>query len=134
MLIKNKEPIPFHVSEEGIVEETTNLLFAGTDTTGNSLSYLFWELSHHPEWLLKMRDELKEACGDQSDLSYNSVSELPVLDAVIYELYRLWPAAPGSLQRVTPEKGSTIDGVFVPANVCWSSRPILSHPTLATCR
>lgn len=95
----------------------TNLLFAGTDTTGNSLSYLFYEMAYHPEWLVKMRKELKEAVGDQDYPSYGAVSDLPILEAVIYELWRVWPAAPSSLQRVTPEGGAVIDGVFVPEGV-----------------
>ncbi len=37
ILTEKHEPIPFHVSEEGIIEEVTNLLFAGTDTTGNKV-------------------------------------------------------------------------------------------------
>jgi cytochrome P450 len=124
MLTEKNEPIPFHVSDVGIVEEVTNLLFAGTDTTGNTLAYLFWELSHYPEWLLQMREELAQACGDQTNPAFISVDELPVLEAVVYELWRLWPAAPASLQRVTPEGGVVIDGVVVPGNVCSPSPPL----------
>jgi cytochrome P450 len=116
LLEKNAE-IPFAVSEDGIVEEVTNLLFAGTDTTSNTLAYLFWELSHHPEWQLRMREELNDAVGAVTNPSFASISELPVMNAVVHELWRLWPAAPGSLMRVTPENGMTIDGVFVPGNV-----------------
>ncbi len=129
VLAEKNEPIPRHVTETGIVEEVTNLLFAGTDTTGNTLSYLFWELSHHPEWQTRLRDELKQACGDKPDPAYSDVSELPALDAVVYELLRLWPTAPASLQRITPEGGTVIDGVFVPGNVCsiWFSSDLLCH-------
>lgn len=116
-LAEKHEPIPFHVSDEGIVQETTNLLFAGTDTTGNTLTYFFYEMAHHPEWMVKMREELKEAVGDQDFPAYSAVSELPILEAVIYELWRVWPAAPSALQRVTPEGGAVIDGVFVSEGV-----------------
>jgi cytochrome P450 len=116
-LSEKNESIPFHVSETGIIEEVTNLLFAGTDTTGNSLSYLFWQLAHNPEWQVRVREELKEACGDRVNPPYNILIELPVLDAVIMEVWRVWPAAPTSLPRVTPEGGVVIDGLFVPGNV-----------------
>lgn len=122
LLMEKNETIPFHISEAGIVEEVSNLLFAGTDTTGNTLAYLFWQLAHYPEWTMRLREELKEASGDQTNPPYAAISELPVLDAVIYEVWRLWPAAPGSLQRVTPEGGVIIDGLFVPGNVCRSPR------------
>jgi cytochrome P450 len=116
-LNEKQEPIPFHVSDEGIVEEVTNLLFAGTDTTSNTLTYLFWELARNPEWLGRMRKELNDAIGEQGNPPYSTISELPILDAVIYELLRLWPAAPASLQRVTGPEGIIIDGLFVPPNV-----------------
>jgi cytochrome P450 len=116
-LAEKKLQIPFHVSEEGIVEETTNLLFAGTDTTGNTLTYLFWQLSHSPIWLKRVRDEAKGAFGDQKNPPYSAISELPVLDAVIHELWRVWPAGAGSLERLTQKEGALIDGVVVPANV-----------------
>lgn len=125
LLSEKNEPIPFHVSDTGVVEELTNLLFAGTDTTGLSLSYLFWQLSHHPEWMVRMREELKEACGDQNYPTYNLISELPVLDAVIYEQWRLWPVAPSSLPRITPEGGVVIDGIFVPENVSLASLSLI---------
>ena len=83
------EAIPFYISEEGMIEEVTNFLFAGTDTNGNSLFYLFWELPHTPDWVLKLRAEMREACGDQSSPPYSSISDLPVMDAVTYELWRL---------------------------------------------
>jgi len=45
--------------------------------------------------------------------------DLPILDAVITEALRLHPAAPSSLQRITPAGGRTVDGVQVPENVGW---------------
>lgn len=116
--MEKNEPIPFHVTDTGITEELTNLLFAGTDTTGLTLCYLSWELSRHPEWQLRLREELKQACGEQTSPPYNTVSNLPILDAVVFELLRLWPVAPASLQRITPPGGAVIDGVFIPENVC----------------
>ncbi|KAL6250772.1 hypothetical protein RBB50_003075 [Rhinocladiella similis] len=132
VLAEKNAQIPFHVSETGIVEEVTNLLFAGTDTTSNSLSYLFWQLSHNAEWQVRVREELKEACGDQKNPPYSVLSELPVLEAVIMELWRLWPAAPASLERVTPDEGTVIDGVFVPGKTIVSCQPFTEqrNPTI----
>ncbi|KAI1617383.1 cytochrome P450 [Exophiala viscosa] len=132
LLSEKSEPIPFHVSDTGVVEEITNLLFAGTDTTGLSLSYLFWQLAHHPGWMVRMREELKEACGTQDYPAYSVLSELPVLDAVIYEQWRLWPVAPSSLPRVTPEGGVLIDGIFVPENTIVSCQAFTEqrNPTI----
>ena len=48
-LQKENKSIPRHVTESRIVDEMSNLIFAGTDTTGNTLRYLFYELARNPE-------------------------------------------------------------------------------------
>jgi cytochrome P450 len=115
--MENNESIPRHVTEQGIVDELTNLIFAGTDTTGNTLTYLFWDLANHPEWQLRLREELKGAIGNEDNFEYKAVSELPVLDAVVQEILRIRPASPSGLQRLTPERGGLVDGVVLPPHV-----------------
>ena len=116
-LQEKSQRLPRHITERGIVDELTNLIFAGTDTTSNTLTYLFWDLANHPEWQMRLRDELSEAIGDATDFEYKDISELPVVEAVVQETLRLQPAGPSSLQRLVPEGGSVIDGVAVPAQV-----------------
>jgi cytochrome P450 len=118
------ETIPRHITEEGIIDELTNLIFAGTDTTGNTLTYLFWELSHHPEWQQKLREELSLALKDyDNDFPYDAVSDLPILEAVVQETLRFRPASPSGLERLAPEGGCVIDGIVVPAHVSASPCP-----------
>ena len=115
--------LPRALTDKGIIDEVTNLVFAGTDSTGNTLSYLFYELSNQPQWQLRLREELKDV---PTSHNYNVVVELPVLEAVVQEVLRLRPAAPASLQRITPETGGVIDGVVVPPNVSVFQASILS--------
>jgi cytochrome P450 len=115
------ESIPRHITERGIVDELTNLIFAGTDTTGNTLTYLFWDMANSPEWQTRLREEIKTAIGDHDDFEYKAISELPILDAIVQEILRVRPAVPSSLQRLTPENGGVIDGVFIPPQVCCSN-------------
>lgn len=110
--------------DQEIVFEITNLIFAGTDTTSNTLSYLFYELAKLPAWQAKLQAELDEN-GIKSDPSYKDVSDLPVLDALIHETLRFHPAAPASLQRLTPQSEDlVIDGVLIPADVSHSKLKI----------
>ncbi|KAH8891580.1 cytochrome P450 [Thozetella sp. PMI_491] len=122
----------FKKDDIGVIEELTNLVFAGTDTTGNTLTYLFWELSHHPEWQARLHEELKEAVGDQTSYEYEAISKLPLLDAVVQEILRLRPAAPSGLQRLSSENGGVIDGIAVPPNVIISCQALSSQrdPTI----
>lgn len=107
---------PEPLADNDIIIEITNLIFAGTDTTGNTFSYMFWELAKNPEWQGRLRDELSTIQFDNVP-DYQDVMKLPVLDALIHETLRFWPASPASLPRVTPKGGRTIDGVKVPENV-----------------
>ncbi|PKK43633.1 hypothetical protein CI102_14161 [Trichoderma harzianum] len=132
-LERSNESIPRHLTDTGIVEELTNLVFAGTDTTSNTLAYLFWELSHQPEWQFRLREEVQQAVGlERESFSYSEISELPVLDAVIMEILRLRPAGPAGLLRLAPEGGAVIDGVAIPAYTTISCQALTSQrdPTI----
>lgn len=94
-------------------------MFAGTDTTSTTLTYLFWELSRHPSYQQQIREELQLMnAGDSSGVpAYNDIQALPILDSVINEALRLHPAAPASLPRETPPSGTSLNGYYVPEKV-----------------
>ncbi|KAH6959580.1 cytochrome P450 [Ilyonectria sp. MPI-CAGE-AT-0026] len=94
--------------------EIANLVFAGTDTTSTTLTYLFWELSKNRDWQRRLREELSAVTYNGKVPAYKDIVDLPILDAVITETLRLHPAAPASLQRETPAGGRTLNGVFIP--------------------
>ncbi len=101
----------------------TNLIFAGTDTTSNTLSYMFYALAKFPEWQAKLQAEVDSIATDgqpREELSHAEVMKLPILDAVIRETLRFYPAAPSALQRVAVDKSKSfdVDGITVPGNVC----------------
>lgn len=103
--------------------EVGKLVFAGTDTTSTTLTYLWWELAKNPQWQDKIREELKTHVGSKEETrsyripSYADIVDLPVLDAVINEALRLHPAAPASLPRITPPGGRTVNGYYIPEQV-----------------
>ncbi|KIX06969.1 uncharacterized protein Z518_04945 [Rhinocladiella mackenziei CBS 650.93] len=92
--------------------EIGNLIFAGTDTTSTTLTFLFWELSRHQTWQKRLREELMTHTGNSP--TFQEVQDLPVLEAVINEALRLHPAAPASLPRETPAGGRELNGYFIP--------------------
>lgn len=113
------------LTDDEIIVELTNLIFAGTDTTSNTFSYMFWELAKNPEWQKRLRDEFSTVVwGDEVVPRYKAVSHLPVLDAVVQETLRLWPASPASLPRIAPANGGIVDGTVIPGNV--SIRPFFA--------
>lgn len=105
------------LDDNEIVNEMTNLIFAGTDTTSNTFTYMFYELAKHPQWQKQLQAELDEAVLEEVP-EYKYVMKLRVLDAVIHETLRFHPAAPASLQRLAPsEGGAVVDGIAIPQNV-----------------
>lgn len=82
------------------------------------MTYLFWELTRHPEWQTRLHTELSAQKPWMNDTPlYNEVSDLPVLSAVINEALRLHPAAPASLPRATPPAGRVLNGYRIPSKV-----------------
>lgn len=117
MLVEDSADKSSSLTDTEISVEITNMAFAATDTTGNTFTYLFWELAKHPEWQSHLRKELKGVNFVSGIPSYKDVVQLPVLDALIQEVLRLHPAAPTSLQRFNPTSEGKVAGVVVPAKV-----------------
>lgn len=115
------------ISDLEMQTEIGNMIFAGTDTTSSTLTYLFWELARNEGWQSRLRDELNERLASEiHDLpvpKYSDVVNLPILNAITDETLRLHPSAPASLPRSVPSDGRVIDGQFMPENV-WNSHRI----------
>ncbi|KAF2499012.1 cytochrome P450 [Lophium mytilinum] len=83
--------------------EAINIIIAGTDTTGTTLTYLTWAVLQRPALQRKLEEEVATLSPDFTDAD---LIELPLLNAVIQETLRLYGAAPSSLPRVVPKGGA----------------------------
>jgi hypothetical protein len=113
---------------------------AAFETSGNTETYLFYEMSRHPEWQTKLRQELltldrplKFAPGKDYILEdfplAKDVDALPILHAVIMETMRLWPSVPGGQPRVVP-KPCNLGGYHnIPAGTVVQSYAWVLHQT-----
>jgi cytochrome P450 len=104
------------MTEAQISIETANLVFAGTDTMSTTITYLLWQLAQC-RWQERLREELSTVVYSNGIPSFSSVDSCPILDAVISEVLRMYPAAPSSLQRDTPAEGRCLSGYFIPGGV-----------------
>ncbi|TFY67960.1 hypothetical protein EVJ58_g1307 [Rhodofomes roseus] len=89
------------LSEEEIVAQMSTLIFAGMDTTSNTLSRILWILAQNPDVQMKLREELLDANAMES-LAYDELNRLPYLDAVCRETMRVYPTV-NLLFRVATE-------------------------------
>jgi cytochrome P450 len=102
-----------------IVDECMVLLFAGMDTTANTLTWTLYEIIKHPELYELIANEVIEKFPNLNEPISLDVakSELKYLSAAIQEAMRMHPVAAGHLPREVPEGGLTVQGHYLPQGV-----------------
>ncbi|KAJ4245849.1 hypothetical protein NW757_009704 [Fusarium falciforme] len=102
---------------------------AAHETSGNTLTYCFYELSQRPQLQAKLRQELLTldpplyfTPPDGNELVLpepKTLDKLPLLEAVILESLRLYPSVPGGQPRRVPKPCSLggYDGIPVGTTV-----------------
>lgn len=99
------------------------LVFAGTDTTATSLTYLVWAVLSNPSLRQQLEDEV-----EQLEAPYTETLEsLPFLSAVIRETLRLYGAAPDPLPRYVPPEGASFGGHFLPPSTTVATQAWTLH-------
>ncbi|KAI0467065.1 benzoate 4-monooxygenase cytochrome P450 [Xylaria cf. heliscus] len=95
------------LNKDYIAAELLDNIQAARATVAVTATCLIWLLSLHPQW---------------QPLSFAEVnSRAPVLEACLREVYRLYPASSGRAERIVPDNGSTLSGVFVPGGTIVTS-------------
>ncbi|KAJ3559694.1 hypothetical protein NM688_g181 [Phlebia brevispora] len=78
------------LTEEEVIAQMSTMVIAATDTTSNALAHALQLLAEDTAIQTQLRNELLKA-GDDGDLPYDRLMELPLLDAVCRETLRLYP-------------------------------------------
>ncbi|KAF5371664.1 hypothetical protein D9758_003587 [Tetrapyrgos nigripes] len=102
------------LTDAELTGQMTVLIFGAQDTTSSCLSRILYQLSINQDVQDKVREEIRTACSaydhdaDTSNtrLSYEEISSLPWLEAVIKETLRLYPPVP--FVRRTATKDTTL--------------------------
>ncbi|KAI9290662.1 cytochrome P450, partial [Neoconidiobolus thromboides FSU 785] len=107
-----------HLTDKEIAEESILQIDAGTDTTSNSLSWIFYLLANNPEVYEKAKEEIYTIFPDKDSITYiKCKSECHYLNAIIHEGLRILPVAGGTATRIVPKGGRVIDGYYIPEEV-----------------
>lgn len=118
-------PIP---SKELLLEEAKNLIFAGTDTTGNTLYVGVWHLMRDMSLQTRLRRDIKSAWPTLSDApSYECLASIPLLAAVIKESLRISSGVASPLSRVVSPQGAIIGGHAVPGGTVVGMSAVFMH-------
>jgi cytochrome P450 len=111
-------------SDREIRDQVMTLMFAGHDTSTSTLTFMLYELAHHPEVTRGLQGEQDKVLGGESPTALQLEKEMPYLDMVLDEVLRLYPPAWIGPRRAVREfefGGYTVpQGAYV--NYCsWAS-------------
>jgi cytochrome P450 len=73
-----------------ILSESMQLLVAGHETSSNGLAWAMYLLTQHPEWVSRIREELRTVAKDRP-LQFDDLPKMEVTTQVIDEALRLYP-------------------------------------------
>ncbi|XP_019056802.1 PREDICTED: flavonoid 3'-monooxygenase isoform X5 [Tarenaya hassleriana] len=90
-----------------------NMFSAGTDTSSSTVEWTVAELIRHPEIMGRAQQELDSVVGRNRPVSESDLPNLPYLQAVIKENFRLHPPTPLSLPHIASES-CEINGYHIP--------------------
>ncbi|GFF41834.1 probable sterigmatocystin biosynthesis P450 monooxygenase STCB [Aspergillus udagawae] len=126
---KDGEEEKQQLDREYIAAEILDNINAAEATVSVTATYLIWRLTEAPEWQRKIRKELT-ALPVQPDgsLSFADLdSRVPSLEACLREVYRLHPASSGRAERIVPQGGHVLCGVYLPQGTIVSASVVALH-------
>jgi cytochrome P450 len=130
---------PEIVDDRAVLGLTLSIVNAGSGTISTTMAAVFYFLLKHPPVMSKLIAEIDAHFPPPTDktspvnfteqvILYSKSQELPFLDAVIKEIFRLWPGLGAQLiERVTPPEGAHIIGEFIPGNIIVSCNAWIMH-------
>lgn len=117
------------LSDKEIVAEAISFIVGGSDTTSSTMTNFMDFVSRDQKLQHEIWTELCDAFPRPRNTDWVATEEiagkLPLLNAVLKEVMRLRPTSSTGLERVVPEGGKTVAGVFLPAGY------LVSVPTIA---
>ncbi|KAJ6523456.1 cytochrome P450 [Mycena vulgaris] len=123
LLLQNTSDDTQKLSEGDVVAQTALILVAGQETTANTIAWALLELARNPDFQGKLRAQVHSASGEGA--GHVSYDNMPLLNALIKETLRLYPAGPMServalqdtviplADEITTSTGERVDQIHV---------------------
>ncbi|XP_023219451.1 uncharacterized protein LOC111621525 [Centruroides sculpturatus] len=112
----NFKMLPKHktMSSEEMMAQCAMILFGGSDTTTNTLSFVLYHLALNPECQDKFIQEVDDVWSNNEDINFDVLSKTIYLDAVINETLRLNSVAIQLVRECTEEYELPELGIKIP--------------------
>src|SRR3954469_2753463 len=88
------------LTDQDVSGNVLTMLLAGEDTTANTLAWMIYLLSRHPQALAKAREEVRSTLGAATLPTREQLDQLPYIEACMNETMRVKPVAPMIIQQV----------------------------------
>jgi cytochrome P450 len=102
------------ITDTELQESSGSLITGGSETSATLLSGAVYYLMRNPAWMQKLHGELQDSFPSDADIMFTSLSQLPILNAIIHETFRIYPTIPTAMPRVIPATGATVCGYALP--------------------
>jgi cytochrome P450 len=99
-----------------IRDQIMAILIAGRDTTAATLSWTIYEISHYPEIVRKLRNEVLATVGPTRMPSYDDLKNMTYLTHTLNETLRLYPAVPYNVRAALED--TTLPGLPGQPDIC----------------
>ncbi|CAF1233489.1 unnamed protein product [Adineta ricciae] len=81
-------------TDQQIKQQALTFVLAGSETTGNLMSWVFYILMTHPDVLAACQEEVERVLPNGVDPDNECLSDLVICEAILNETLRLYPPAP----------------------------------------
>jgi cytochrome P450 len=113
------------LSEDELIAQAAALFFAGHETTAITLAWTLFLLERHPAIYSALMTEIDTVLGGR-DPGSDDIQRMGLLDRVIKESMRIFPAVPFLFMRVCAEN-TTVGGFAVPKGSNMMISPLAAH-------
>ncbi|CAN1230791.1 Licodione synthase [Linum grandiflorum] len=138
--IMEDDTAEIQVTRDHVEALVLDMLTAGTDTTGTTLEWALAEIINHPKVLNKAKEEIDRVVGPNRLVQESDAPNLPYIEAIIKETFRLHPTIPMINRQSSRE--CEISGYHIPAKTllfvnmwsigrdpkCWPDRTLEFYP------
>lgn len=124
LTIKDEDGNPRFSADE-ITGMFISMMFAGHHTTSGTAAWTMIELLQHPDFMAEVVGELDELYADGSDVSYQALREIPLLESSIKEALRLHP--PLILLLRLAMEPIDVKGIHIEAGKLVGASPAISN-------